>query len=1236
MDDATPSATPRPEQPVATATNPEAPFPPADSLLPVFVPPSVTDPVSNLDFPPVDDAFALEMRAQTIEQLVGGDALRRGESERIEAGRSQTNADLVAGRDRVRVQGTLHEHTGHGRAEQAAHLHTTVNGALEVHAGSEDTVLLAGHMRELWDGGAAIVAAMTDDTVAGGGIRVTTPLDLWVHGVMGVEERIGTCTADAVLLELGATHYEREYGPGVHAAGLAAYIGSLYQSSRSTFRPLMRVSSGVRNLVAGGGGGSGGGHRGAGDAPAASPPPVPAETGAATKSVTGTLAAGRRAAEAPATALDTADALTDARRAPLDELVSSVDARASEETGEAGIVMCAEDLPGLTRSADTVEQLGALRETLRMGGSASASDAAGGFRTTKFDDAGSMRPATGGGGPLEIDPPSAVCGENAPIMRPHPGNPQGAGPEMNLGLPAGADRPAQSAAPTSDFTAALRRLRELRGYYYRLPKVDIAYDFKKAVGRITRPAVSQFRRFGGREATLMMRPSGINRPDHAYRILQEMARQAENEGDLLRAGAIRQALDAIDERAVGELQALRMKHGIAEAPTTRAMQRPSATTESTATVAAIPPPTPTPMQFDWGSAYRQLRNLSRRFSDTGRIVVGADFQRSAERISGYVLRRFRKFGGDSEYLVLPSSDATTAEQMYHAMEDLSRRATESGEITRAYQIRQSLELINRITSEDLDELATRHGAPDALSTRDIGAMQQPPPSVGPTTSPALPATVRPPSSVPTTTVPPPGRLDISVPAHTIALEVNPAFAEPSGGLVHTTGVPGPPPASGVPGPSFAETAGADAGDLGRWWLGPPATVSVTTAAEPVAVETTVTPSLAGTSSLWLQPVDPVPAPGTVVFDSGLHHAGMAVRPPPVTVTASSTAPALSPGAAFPTPSWADDDFAVERALLAGKLPPRFDTSQFVIDASMSAEFGLAEELAAGWLPFQTIDAWIAAYRATGEGGSNTVYIEQLLSLKESIERALRDAYPRRVGPQWLDQVQELLGPGGDPAAPSAASAGGLPELEATEIDRLLGTGEGVPHPAATPVPCGSGAPRRGRRGAPPRRRPVGHSTAGDGRRAVPGRLRPLVRASRPQPPGRAYRGDTHSGDVDRRTAGVAGRRDARLRQGGLGRRRAPVLAPRGVCPPVRDRGRIARRRGHASNRRNRHVRLVRYAVARGVRRPPLDPRRRPVGRRGSRGQGRRRLARGGGADAHVRCPVTVTQPGVAPHDDPPR
>ena len=128
MIDTHPCATPMPAQPVATVTSTDA-LPPPPAPLPHAVGPAVTvtDTVSNFDFLPVDDAFALEFRSETIEQLVGGDALRRGVSERIEAGRSQTNADLVAGRDRVRVHATLHEHTGHGLAEQAAHLHTTVD-----------------------------------------------------------------------------------------------------------------------------------------------------------------------------------------------------------------------------------------------------------------------------------------------------------------------------------------------------------------------------------------------------------------------------------------------------------------------------------------------------------------------------------------------------------------------------------------------------------------------------------------------------------------------------------------------------------------------------------------------------------------------------------------------------------------------------------------------------------------------------------------------------------------------------------------------------------------------------------------------------------------------------------------------------------------------------------------------------------------------------------------------------
>ena len=354
MVDTTASATPMPAQPVATVTNPEAPFPPAAPPLPVFVPPVVTDPVSNLDFLPVDDAFALEMRSETTEQLVGGDALRRGVSERIEAGRSQTNADLVAGRGRVRVHGTLHEHTGHGLAEQAAHLHTTVGGVLDVHAGNEDTgAARRSHARRV---GRGHRHRRGDDRRHGGrrgypGDDAARSLGARADGGGGAHRDLHRrCGADGV--ERDALRAPSTV-PGVHAAGLAVYTGSLYQSSRSSFRPLMRVSSGVRNLVAGGGGGDGGGNGIEGSAPDASPPPVPAAIGAASESVTGTLAAGCRAVEAPATTLGATDELAGARRVPLEDLVDPVDARAAEETGEADTVMRAEGLPELTRSADT-------------------------------------------------------------------------------------------------------------------------------------------------------------------------------------------------------------------------------------------------------------------------------------------------------------------------------------------------------------------------------------------------------------------------------------------------------------------------------------------------------------------------------------------------------------------------------------------------------------------------------------------------------------------------------------------------------------------------------------------------------------------------------------------------------------------------------------------------------------------------------------------------------------------
>ena len=97
---------------------------------------------------------------------------------------------------------------------------------------------------------------------------------------------------------------------------------------------------------------------------------------------------------------------------------------------------------------------------------------------------------------------------------------------------------------------------------------------------------------------------------------------------------------------------------------------------------------------------------------------------------------------------------------------------------------------------------------------------------------------------------------------------------------------------------------------------------------------------------------------------------------------------------------------------------------------------------------------IDLYLITDDGGSNARIIESLQFLKESIERALRDAYPGRVDPEWLAQADELLRRSSELQAADMASATGL-----AEIDALLETADGVPAPAPlrpTSGPDGAG------------------------------------------------------------------------------------------------------------------------------------------------------------------------------------
>ena len=321
--------------------------------------------------------------------------------------------------------------------------------------------------------------------------------------------------------------------------------------------------------------------------------------------------------------------------------------------------------------------------------------------------------------------------------------------------------------------------------------------------------MGKFTKFGGNTKELGLRPSATTKADHAYDALHEMARRAERDRDFGRAGEIREALGTIDKRAVEALQALTTKHGIPETPFIQAMQQPPAAVEPTMAVTAIPLPAHTPIQSDFIAAYRQLRDLSRHYSNAGQALALADARSAASRISGLVARRFTKFGGDIKRRIPRTSETTRADQTYGAIQGMLRQAEESHDAARADQIRQTLEDIRRYTTGQIDKLTRKYGALDTLSTQATRTTQATQAMLRST------ATAGPPVTVASTTVPLPSQFDIPGPAYPIVAPLNPAYTESAGGLVHATVIPGPPPVSGLPGPSHSETTVAEAGGLGR-------------------------------------------------------------------------------------------------------------------------------------------------------------------------------------------------------------------------------------------------------------------------------------------------------------------------------------------------------------------------------------------------------------------------------------
>ena len=508
--------------------------------------------VAFSDFAPLADPIALEMRAESISQLVAGDALRCGACERVESTASSAGADIVAGRDRVTVHGRLREHTGGELAEMVAHLDTSVGGSLEVHAGQDDSVLVAGHMNDRWSGGAAVVAAVADDLVAGGGVRVTAPLDLWVHALMGVEERAATGSADVVLLELAATHYEREYNAGVHIARLAQFTGALYMTARTGFRALMEVSCGVRNLIPAPGAGD------AGESPATTPPPAEGGAGAAAASETVSTATARSmhsVADGVARGGDELATLRHAQQggeaaahpqqyvAGINRLIDADFATTLDELGDVGH---GAEVSELNHSADTAEQLAALQagDSVRVGGDIPARqqqalDALLDSIDMRVAEARDQQGIPGRTGDLgEVSRVDA----DGPDGTHHAGDvadPDTAAPGLD-GTP--------SQSPESDYWEGMyNRLVRDHANVQSSANQSAADPYRAAVDDIADQVLATYRRFGGEPGNLSQDASDIERAAEAHRALEDMLTEALRSSDGQRALDIRDALDEVNE-----------------------------------------------------------------------------------------------------------------------------------------------------------------------------------------------------------------------------------------------------------------------------------------------------------------------------------------------------------------------------------------------------------------------------------------------------------------------------------------------------------------------------------------------------------------------------------------------------------------------------------------------------------------------------------------------------------------
>ena len=284
-----------------------------------------------------EERFEVQLRAEMLKTISMNGSLRFGESDDVEIGiapeslgprdgplrKGETRvfgtvmspgiranaSDVVVGKSHEETGGKLVERVVQGRKDlitEVAELKTTVGGRLSLEGHSE-TMLVGGTMTDHQLGGVSVLAGMSDDMIVGAGTRAVGGVDLWLNGLMGMEEKIGTVANDGILTEVYGRMFDREFGTGTHNVGMAIFTGATYTTTATGFRPLWRFMNGVRNHTPGGGAGGGGGQ-----APAGGSVPAAAGTGSAVVQGAGGAAGAAGGADNVADLARLADASEDA------------------------------------------------------------------------------------------------------------------------------------------------------------------------------------------------------------------------------------------------------------------------------------------------------------------------------------------------------------------------------------------------------------------------------------------------------------------------------------------------------------------------------------------------------------------------------------------------------------------------------------------------------------------------------------------------------------------------------------------------------------------------------------------------------------------------------------------------------------------------------------------------------------------------------------------------------------